>query len=330
MGVSLVTGANGHLGNNLVRELIKSGYSVRAGIRNLDNANTLDGLDCEVVQCDFMDKDSLKKALEGVEILYHVAAVFKHWAKDEEEEIVRPNIEGSENIIRLAKDAGVKKIIYVSSIAALESTLRNSQNEILGNSWNVSDMANPYVRSKTLSEQKAWDVANEVNIDMISVLPSTILGGEYKSATESTNFFKGLVNNQIPFFYDVYLSFVDATDVAKGMIAAKEKGINGSRYILSNILPVNSKEILDICKEVNKDFVAPPMKSFDELIEIASIAEEVARVEGKKPQLVKSNIVRTYGIDFTFNMEKTIKDLGYNPKSAKDVLRETLEELLVK
>ena len=86
----LVTGANGHLGNNLVRELVRKGDQVKAGMRNTQNRDTLYGVDCEIVQADLLDKDSLRKALEGVDILYQVAAVFKHWAENPEEEIVQP------------------------------------------------------------------------------------------------------------------------------------------------------------------------------------------------------------------------------------------------
>lgn len=328
MGISLVTGANGHLGNNLVRELLKQGYQVRAGIRNMNNADSLTGLDCEIIHCDFLDKESLKKSLKGVETLYHVAAVFKHWAKDEEKEIVEPNIIGTENILTIAKEMGVKKVIYVSSIATLESTKRNDKGEIKLDSWNISDLKNPYVRSKTLSEEKAWDVAKELNLDLITVLPSTILGGEYKSATESTNFFKGLINNMVPFFFDVRLSFVDASDVAKGMILAKEKGISGKRYVLSNTKPLHSPDILKICKEINKDFVEPQLKTYDEMMVIAHMAEEKAKEEGTKPAIVKTNIQRAFGIDFIFDMEETINDLGYNPKPADQVLKETLIDLM--
>ena len=76
--LNLVTGANGHLGNNLVRALLENGETVRASVRNPNNKIPFEGLDCEVVQADLMDKDSLLRTLEGVDTLYQVAAVFKH------------------------------------------------------------------------------------------------------------------------------------------------------------------------------------------------------------------------------------------------------------
>ena len=76
--INLVTGANGHLGNNLVRALLARGETVRASVRNPENTAPFEGLDCEIVQADLMDKDSLLRALDGVDTLYQVAAVFKH------------------------------------------------------------------------------------------------------------------------------------------------------------------------------------------------------------------------------------------------------------
>ena len=80
--LNLVTGANGHLGNNLVRALLEKGERVRASVRNPNNSVPFEGLDCEIVQADLMNKVSLTRALDGVDTLYQVAAVFKHWARD--------------------------------------------------------------------------------------------------------------------------------------------------------------------------------------------------------------------------------------------------------
>ena len=93
--LNLVTGANGHLGNNLVRVLLERGETVRASVRNPDNREPFVGLDCEIVQADLMDKPSLLKAMEGVDTLYQVAAVFKHWARNPQKEIIEPNLQGT-------------------------------------------------------------------------------------------------------------------------------------------------------------------------------------------------------------------------------------------
>src|SRR5215467_14144582 len=117
--LALATGANGHLGNNLVRLLINKGIPVRASVRNIRNKEAFSGLNCEVVQADITDKQSLIRALEGVETFYAVGAVFKLWARDPKKEIYDVNLAGTKNIVEAAKEAGVKRIVYISSIAAL-------------------------------------------------------------------------------------------------------------------------------------------------------------------------------------------------------------------
>ena len=100
--IVLVTGANGHLGNNLVRLLIAKGYQVRASVRNIKNTKPFDGLDCEVVQADITDKNSMLQALRGVDTFYAVGAVFKLWAKDPQKEIYDVNMNGCKVMIEAA------------------------------------------------------------------------------------------------------------------------------------------------------------------------------------------------------------------------------------
>lgn len=138
-GLSLVTGANGHLGNNLTRALLERGEQevvVRAGVRNPATAGPLEGLGCEIVRCELMDKGSLLEALKGVETLYQVAAVFRHWARNPEKEIVRPNLQGTRNVLEAAAESGVRRVVYVSSIAALDKNSPHRKGPFDESTWN--------------------------------------------------------------------------------------------------------------------------------------------------------------------------------------------------
>ncbi len=323
----LVTGANGHVGNNLVRALMEEDVIIRAGIRSLDNKHLLETLDCEVVHVDFLDPSTLEKSLEGIDVLYQVAAVFKHWSSDEEKDIVEPNIVGTRNILKAAHKAGVKKIVYVSSIAALDQHRRNKKGEITSSGYNESDQLNPYVRSKTLSEMEAWKVAEELGLNLVTVLPSTIIGGTYKKATETLTAFSALVNGQMPFTYDMCLNFIDANDIAKGMILAAKKGIKGKRYVLSNVVPLPMTRVIEIAKEINPTLEAPTLLSETQILALADKSEEEAKKTNARPRIIKSNVKRTVGVDFTFDLSETMNDLGFQPRAGETVLRETLKEL---
>ena len=155
--LALVTGANGHLGNNLVRLLLDKGIPVRASVRNIKNKEPFVGLDCEVVQSDISDKNSLVRALQGVETFYAVGAVFKLWAKDPKKEIYDVNLQGTQNIVEAAVQAGVKRIVYVSSIAALNYKQLPTK-ESYGQNPDRRDM---YYNSKNDGEKLAFELAKK-------------------------------------------------------------------------------------------------------------------------------------------------------------------------
>lgn len=170
--LALVTGANGHLGNNLVRLLLSKGIPVRASVRNLKNKTLFEGLDCEIVQSDITDKQSLINALQGIETFYAVGAAFKLWAKDPKKEIYDININGTRNMIEAAAEAGVKRIIYVSSIAALDYSKLPTK-ESYGYNPDRRDM---YYNSKNDGEKLAFELARQHNIELVTVLPSAMIG----------------------------------------------------------------------------------------------------------------------------------------------------------
>ena len=167
--LNLVTGANGHVGNNLVRALLTNGETVRASVRNINNREPFTGLNCELVQADLMDKDSLRQAMDGVDSLYQVAAVLKTWSTKPEEEIIRPNLEGTRNVLKAAAEMGVRCIVYVSSVATLDKTqvLRDDYTD--ETCWSQNSYGNAYYESKVLSEKLAWQLAEQHNLNMVSV-----------------------------------------------------------------------------------------------------------------------------------------------------------------
>jgi dihydroflavonol-4-reductase len=227
--LSLVTGANGHLGNTLVRALLARGQQVRAGVRDPDRSAALNGLDCQVVRAELRDPDSLRQALQGVDVLYQVAAVFKHWASNPQAEIVDVNVQGTRNVLRAAAEAGVRRVVYVSSVAAVG---HNGQ-RLDENSWNTNQ-DNPYYRSKILSERAAWETAQTCDLPMIAVLPSAIIGPHATRLTDTMGFLAALLARKLVLDPNFYFNFVDVRDVADGLIRAAEKGRPGQRYILAN------------------------------------------------------------------------------------------------
>lgn len=318
----LVTGANGHLGYNLVKELIGTGQNVIASIRNPKHVSLFDALDCEVVQADMLDKQALLDTFQGVDQVFHCAAAFKHWAKDPEKEILEVNRLGTQNILEAAAKAGIKRLVYVSSIAALDHAILPMDEQ----SWSTV-FPNPYYQAKLEAEKLAWHLADELNVDMVTVLPSSMIGSELPAAlTPTMNFLNLIAKGQLPFDPNFSFNYVDVKDVAKGMILAAEKGRRGQRYILATKDSISTSEVIELSKGIvpNADYPVMPKAK---LLEIAKQMEEESQVTGQAPLLLVKNVEFFYQADARIDISKAQKELGYDPKPPRQALLESLEYL---
>lgn len=325
--LALVSGANGHLGNNLVRLLIKKGIPVRATVRNLHNKTPFHGLDCEVVQADITDKASFVKALQGVETFYAVGAAFKLWAKDPKKEIYDVNMEGTRNTIEAAAAAGVKRIVYVSSIAALNYSQLPTKES---NGYNP-DRRDMYYNSKNDGEQLAFKLAGEFGIELVSVMPAAMIGSEsFLPLNVSYGILKLILNKQIPMDTRITLNWIDVKDVAEGCYLAAQKGQPGERYILANEQCMTITGTTKLAKELYPalQLKVPGAVPKFMLYAIAGIMEFSARIRHKPPVLTRKDIAMFSGLQQNFDISKARKELGFNPKSPKQAVTEALAYLM--
>ncbi|MDF7819808.1 NAD-dependent epimerase/dehydratase family protein [Runella sp. MFBS21] len=321
--LALVTGANGHLGNNLVRLLIEKGVPVRASVRNLKNREPFVGLDCEVVQADITDKQSLKKALQGVETFYAVGAAFKLWAKDPKKEIYDVNLSGTKNMIEAAAEAGVKRIVYVSSVAALDYSRLPTKEQ---NGYNP-DRRDMYYNSKNDGEKLAFELAKKHDIELVAVLPSGMIGGEaFAPLNVSYNIIHLILKKQIPVETNITLNWIDVKDVAEGCYLAAIKGRNGERYILANEKCTSIKETTKIAQELFPELKIklPTAVPKTILFGVAWLMEIGSKISGKAPLLTTKDIAMFSGLQQDFDISKARKELGFNPKNPTQAVREAM------
>jgi dihydroflavonol-4-reductase len=326
--LSLVTGANGHLGNNLVRTLLERGERVRAGVRNPANTEPFEGLGSEVVRLDLMDKGSLLEALEGVETLYQVAAVFRHWARDPEQEIVQPNLEGTRNVLEAAAEQGVRRVVYVSSVAALDTNSPYRKGPFDESSWHTNYYGNPYYRSKIESEKLAWQLARELGPDMVSVLPSTMDGPNYSRLTPSMGVLDSVIRGSLPVDVNFRFNFVDVRDVAQGMIAAAERGRAGERYILAGDESMGIPRMIEIAREFAPGLRIPPRVPRPVLTAAASAMEIGGRLTGREPAFLRSQVKLYYGVEQEFVTDKARRELDWKHRSSEEAVRECFAYLI--
>lgn len=316
----LITGANGHLGNNLVRALIGQNYHVRASVRDLDNKRPFAGVKCEVVCADILDKNSLMIVMKDVETVFHVASVFKHWSPDPQKDIIEPNVIGTKNVMEAAAECGVKKVILVSSIAALD----HSTVPMKEDTWNTF-FPNAYYQSKQEAELLAWDLSKKLNIKLITVLPSSIIGeGVWGTMTPTMGFLDMVLKNQLPVDPNFAFNFVDVKDVAQGMILADKLGKIGERYILATEPSISTFDVFSLGKEIFSHVVIPPKISKSELIKIAVQMEHDSAVFKTPPLLMVNTIEAYYNADSRVDISKAKTELGFNPISTQKAIKSAL------
>ncbi|GEJ46454.1 NAD-dependent dehydratase [Chryseobacterium sp. ON_d1] len=325
--VSLVSGANGHLGNNLVRFLLKQGVPVRAAVRNINNRKPFEGLNCELVQADITDKASFVKALQGVETFYSVGAAFKLWAKDPKKEIYDVNMRGTRNTIEAAAEAGVKRIVYVSSIAALDYTHLPTRES---NGYN-SDRRDMYYNSKNDGEKLAFELAAKMGIELVSVMPSAMIGSEaFLPLNVSYGILKLILNKKIPVDTRITLNWIDVKDVAEGCYLAAEKGRSGERYILANEKCMTITDTTILANRLYPELKLEVPRSVPKgvLFAIAALMEFTARLSGKPPVLTRKDIAMFSGLQQDFDISKSRNELGFNPKGPEKAVKEALDYLI--
>jgi dihydroflavonol-4-reductase len=300
---------------------------VRAAVRNLDHKEHFAGLDCEVVKSDILDKQSLITAMKDVHTFYAVGAAFKLWAKDPKKEIYDVNLSGTRNMIEAAAEAGVKKIVYVSSIAALNYNTIPTK-EVEGYNPDRRDM---YYNSKNDGEKLAFKLAKELGIELVAVLPAAMIGSEaFLPLNVSYNIIRLILKKEIPVETNITLNWVDVKDVAEGCYLAATKGINGQRYILANERCTSIKDTTKIAQQMFPELKIKLPVAVPKIIlyVIAWFMEAGSKISGKAPLLSVKDIAMFSGLQQNFDITKSKLELGFQPKDSEITLKQSMQYLV--
>lgn len=228
--MNLVTGATGHIGNVLVRELIARGEKVRALVLPGDNLSPLAGLDVERVEGSVLEPRSLGQALRGVDVVYHLAGIISIMP-GKETLVTRVNVQGTENMLAAARRAGVERLVYTSSIHAI----RRVKAGVLIDErlpFDPENCAGEYDRSKARASLAVLKAVEE-GLDAVIVCPTGVIGPYDYRLSEMGHLLLGSARSRVQWTVDGSYDFVDVRDVVRGEILAREKGRTGEVYILS-------------------------------------------------------------------------------------------------
>jgi dihydroflavonol-4-reductase len=222
----LVTGASGFVGWHVARRLLDHGNPVRALVRKGSRLRELD--EAEPMEGDLRDASSLRRAVSGCQVVYHVAADYRLWAQDPDE-LYRSNVEGTKNLLQAAATAGVERFIYTSTVGCIGVPDHGVGDEMTPVGFD--DMTGAYKRSKFLAEQEALAFARQ-GFPVIIVNPTAPVGDHDIKPTPTGKIIVDFLKGDMPAYVDTGLNLIDVRDTAEGHLRACERGKPGERYIL--------------------------------------------------------------------------------------------------
>lgn len=317
---ALVTGATGFVGANLVRELLKDGTAVRVLVRSGSPRTTIERLDVEVIPGDLEDRDLLRRALKGCQVLYHVAARYS-LSEKEAAAMHRANVEGTRNILEVALDVGMERVVYTSTVGALgipKDGLPGSENTPV----TLSDMVGAYKRSKFLAEREAERMAR-LGLPVVIVNPSAPIGAWDVKPTPTGRMLVNYLKGQMPGYIHTGLNLVHVRDVARGHILAAQKGLVGEKYVLGNA-NLTLREIFGLLEQIS-GVPAPRWRiPYPVALLAAGASELYARVSRQDPQIPLTGVRMARKMMF-FNSSKAIRELHFPQTPVEDALRDAVE-----
>ncbi|MDJ0567502.1 MAG: NAD-dependent epimerase/dehydratase family protein [Pleurocapsa sp. MO_192.B19] len=309
---AFVTGGTGFVGANLVRLLLQQGYEVRTLVRVDSCLDNLQSLDVEIVRGDLNDRN-LSQQMSGCQVLFHVAAQYSLWQTDKEI-LYRSNVLGTRNILSCARQAGIERIVYTSSVAAIgvgkdgiavDETYQSPVEKLVGD----------YKKSKYYAELEAVKAVRQGQ-DIVIVNPSTPIGALDLKPTPTGEIIVRFLRRQMPFYVDTGLNLIDVKDVAWGHILALEKGRTGDRYILGH-QNLTFKHLLAKLSTITD--IAAPRHTIPYWIPytVAWLEEKIWAKLGKKPTIALDGVKMSQQKMF-YDSTKAVTELGL-PQSDIDL-----------
>ena len=317
---TLVTGSTGFLGSAILRELLDDGREVKLLVRKDANTANIDGLDVEIAYGDLRDFESLQSALNGCNILYHTAAYYSLWDRDQKL-IYDINLEGTRRILEASQKKDLEKIVYTSTVGCIglnEDSTPANENTF----FNKNTLSNHYKKSKYQAEQIALQFARN-GLPIVIVNPSTPVGPRDIKPTPTGKIILDFLNHKMPAYLDTGLNLIDVKDCARGHILAEKKGISGERYILGN----QNMSLFDILITLEKitGLKAPRIQMpFWVALSAGWVCEMISNHLTGKPPAVPLAGVKMAKYFMYFDSSKAVQELGLEQSSIEKALTQSV------
>lgn len=316
-----VTGATGFVGAHVARHLAEQGAKLRILVRGTSNPANLEGIEAETVVGDLLQPETLRTSIRGCDALMHVAADYRLWVRDPKQ-MYAANVNGTRALLRLAREEGVERTVYTSSVATMgfkqDGTIVDEATPV-----SIADMIGHYKRSKFLAEQAAIEAAR-AGQEVIILNPTTPIGSRDVKPTPTGRIVVDFLNRKFPAYVDTGLNLVDVSEVAKTHCDALEKGRPGERYILGGE-NLTLKQILDKMSAIT-GLPSPTMKVPHGVAMTFAFFDETVtgRILGREPRATVE-AVRMGKKKMFASSAKAERELGFRVVPVYEALRSAIE-----
>jgi len=316
----VVTGSTGHIGNTLVRALLAGGERVRCLVLPTENLTPLAGLDVEVAIGDVRDLDSLVRAFNGADTVYHLASVIA-LSPGQAGLLEAVNVRGTRNVVEACRHRDVGRLVYASSIHAIAEPPRGT---VIDETMPIDPERIRMVYGK--SKAKATRIvlrAVEDGLDAVVVCPTGVIGPNDFQLSEMGQLILGYARGLVPAYIDGGYDFVDVRDVADGLIAAARYGRRGEVYILSGEMLTVRQLMLMLAELTHRP--GPFFKVPAWLADFAAwVATPIGRLTSRRPVFTTESLLTLRSNSLTTHAKAT-RELGWRPRPLRQSLADSLE-----
>ncbi len=314
----LVTGAAGHIGNVLVRELLERGERVRALILPGEDTRALEGLNIETMEGNVLDPLSLQRAMQGVDYVFHLAGIISIMP-GRDEVMRRVNVQGTRNVLQAARQTGVKRLVHTSSIHALSRNCEGVIDERVP--FDPLNSAGDYDRTKAEASLAVLQAVRE-GLDAVIVCPTGVIGPYDFRGSEMGELLRGWMQPKLHLLIEGAYDFVDVRDVARGMLLACLKGRKGEVYILAGqqIRLMRMKELVQQAAGIHTSTINLPfwLARF-----AAALGPLYYRLMRQTPKFTEYSL-ETVCSNSVISSAKARRELGFKPRPIMRTIADTI------
>jgi dihydroflavonol-4-reductase len=300
----------------VARRLLTRGHAVRALVRSTSKVRELE---VEVVTGDLRDSGSLERAVRGCGLVFHIAADYRLWAKDPAE-LYRSNVEGTRNLLTAAREAGVERVVYTSTVGCIGIQKDRPGSEDV--EVRLEQMTGAYKRSKFQAEQVAIEFAR-AGLPVVIVNPTAPMGDHDFKPTPTGKIVVDYLKGAMPAFVDTGLNLVDVEDTAEGHLLAAERGEAGERYILG-CENVTLEQILGRLARISNGKVPRWRIPYPVAYAAGLASTGWANLTGQEPR-APLDAVKMAKLKMFVSSDKAKRELGFDPGPVDGALKRAVD-----